>query len=146
MKLHTLLLVAVGCALSACGGSPQPVGLGQTQPGQSPVVSQAPLSVPPDFNLPPASAAPQPQQGTLAAAVPDTTLSSGEQALLQTAGAENPDPNIRKIVDQEATTGAAPSQDLTDKLAFWQSSALQPAAGTAPTIKRKSAGMLDGIF
>ena len=148
MKLHTLLLVAAGCALSACGQTKQTVGLGQTQPGQVPVVSQVPLSVPPDFNLPvSASSASQSQQGTVSATTPDATLSSGEQALLQTAGAANPDPSIRKTIDQEAAADATASPDLIDKLAFWQNSAVQPAtAGAAPTIKRKTNSTLGGIF
>ena len=144
MKLHTLLLVAVGCALSACGSSPQPVGLGQTQPGQSPQVSQLPLSVPPEFNLTvSASNAGQSQQGTATGTTPDTpdaTQSSGEQALLQTAGAANPDPNIRTTIDQEAESGAKPSQELSDKLAFWQGSGGQTASAGGATIQRKSKG------
>ncbi len=145
MKLRTLLPAVVCCALSACGGSPQPVGLGQAQPGQPPVVSQVPLSVPPDFNLPvTASNASQTQQGALPGTTPDASQSAGEQALLQTAGAANPDPNIRQTVDQEAIAGGGgASQELTDKLAFWQGSAVQPAA-TGASIKRKSKGW--GIF
>ncbi len=149
MKLRTLLLVAAGCALSACSGAKQPVGgLGQSAPGESTTVSQTPLSVPPDFSLPvTAASAAQHQPGTDSGAASDATQSSGEQALLQTAGASNPDPNIRTTVDQEATLGAPVSQDLADKLAVWQNSSLQPAtAGAAPTIKRKSKALIDSIF
>ena len=148
MKLHTLLLAAAACALSACGSSQQPVGLGQTQPGETPQVSQAPLSVPPDFNLPVSrSSAAQTLQGADSAATTDATQSSGEQALLQTAGASNLDPNIRKTIDQEATLGTPVNQDLSDKLSVWQNSFLQPATtGAAPTIKRKSKSMMDSIF
>jgi hypothetical protein len=147
MNLHVLLLVAAGCALCACSGPKQSVGLGQTAPGESTTVTQTPLSVPPDFDLPvTASNAGQTQQGTNSGTATDSAQSSGEQALLQTAGASNPDPNIRKTVDQEATLGAPLNQDLTDKLAVWQNSSLQPATtGAAPTIKRKSKAVL-GIF
>jgi len=148
MKLHTVLLVAAGCALSACGETKQPVGLGQAAPGESTTVSQTPLSVPPDFNLPvTASNAAQSQPGTDSGASPDATQSTGEQALLQTAGASSPDPNIRKTIDQEASLDSALSQDLTDKLAFWQNSSLHAVTtGATPTIKRKTKGMLDSIF
>ena len=148
MKLHILLLVTVGGALSACGASKQSVGLGQSAPGENPIYSEAPLSAPPEFNLPAqASSAPQPQQGTLADTSPVGAQSSGEQALLQTAGASSIDPNIRKTVDQEASLDAGVSQALRDKLAFWQNSALQPSTtGATPTIKRKTKGMFDGIF
>ena len=148
MKLHILLLVATGCALSACGATKQPIGSGQGAPGENATFSEAPLSVPPDINFTAqASSAPQPQQGTLTGTTPGATQSSGEQALLQTAGASSIDPNIRKTVDQEASLDAGVSQALRDKLAFWQNSALQPATtGATPTIKRKTKGMLDGIF
>ena len=148
MKLHILLLVAVGGALSACGATKQSVGLGQSAPGETPMFSEAPLSVPPDINFSAqASSAPQPQQGTLTDTTSGATQSSGEQALLQTAGASNLDPNIRKTVDQEASLDAGVSQALRDKLAFWQNSALQPSTtGATPTIKRKTKGMFDGIF
>lgn len=149
MKLHILLLVAAGCALSACGQTKQAVAVGgQTQPGASPEVSQAPLSVPPNYDMAatPSSAAPA-QQGTASGGTPDATQSSGEQALLQTAGASSPDPNIRKTIDQEATAGVATSQELMDKLAFWQNSAIQAATtGAAPTIKRRTKSVMDSIF
>ncbi len=150
MKLHILLLVAAGCALSACGQTKQAIGVGgQPAPGEAAQISQAPLSVPPNYDMAAtASNAAQPQPGPVAGGTPDATQSSGEQALLQTAGASNLDPDIRKTVDQEATAGVATSQDLMDKLAFWQSSAIQPAAtgAGAPTIKRKTKSLMDSIF
>ena len=190
MKLYTLLLMAAaGCALSACEQTKQAIGIGKNPPDEFQVVAQAPLSMPPDFNLPtPTPGAPRPQQGTaeteaqnallantsgaaggaLAGTTPDATQSSGEQALLQTAGASTPDPKIRTVVDQEAAADAAASQDLMDRLAFWrtpepsgtivdpqaeqqrlqQNAALgQPVTtGATPTIKRKKKALLEGIF
>ncbi len=186
MRLHTLLLVAAAaCALSACESAKQAIGLGKNPPDEFQVVAQAPLSMPSDFNLPtPTPGAPRPQEGSpelnaqnalLAntaaagtAAATDTTQTSGEQALLQTAGAGTPDPNIRNLVNQEAADETAASQGLLDKLAFWrepepagtivdpqgeqqrlqQNAALgQPVtAGATPTIKRKKKALLEGIF
>jgi len=74
-------------------------------------------------------------------------------AVLRRAGAAadgrrlQPDPNIRKTIDQEATPDAGTSKDLMDKLAFWQNSTLHPVtAGATPTIKRKTKSLLDSIF
>lgn len=149
MKLQILLLMAAGCALSACSGPKQAVSVGgQPAPGESARVSQAPLSVPPNFDMAATAAnAAQPLVGTGSGTTPDATQSSGEQALLQTAGASSPDPDIRKTIDQEATAGAATNQTLMDKLSFWQNSSLQPT-GAAPTIKRRtnSSSVLDSIF
>ncbi len=148
MKLHILLLVAAGCALCACSGPKAAVSVGgQPAPGESAQVSQAPLSVPPNFAMAATAAnASQPLGGTNSGSTPDGTQSSGEQALLQTAGAASPDPDIRQTIDKEAANDAGTSQALMDKLTFWQNSSLQPT-GTAPTIKRKTnASMLDSIF
>ncbi|HEY2889115.1 MAG TPA: DUF3035 domain-containing protein, partial [Dongiaceae bacterium] len=128
--------------------------------------------------------APRPQEGTASTmaqtallansaagaqpAQPDATQSSGEQALLQTAGASTPDPNIRTVVDQEASAETDASTSLLDKLIFWrtpdpagtivdptaeqqrlqQNAALgQPVTtGATPTIKRKKKALLEGIF
>lgn len=188
MKLHTLLLLAGACcAVSACEQAKQAIGLGKHPPDEFQVVAQAPLAMPPDFNLPtPTPGAPRPQEGSpelvaqnallsntasgaTTTAIADTTQSSGEQALLQTAGASTtPDPKIRTIVDQEAAAETASSQSLLDRLAFWrepdpagtiidpqgeqqrlqQNAALgQPVtAGATPTIKRKKKALLEGIF
>jgi hypothetical protein len=186
MKLHALLLVAAaGMALSACDAAKQAIGLGKNPPDEFQVVSQAPLSMPPDFNLPtPAPGAPRPQEGSpevtaqnalLAntsaagtAVTPDASQSSGEQALLQTAGAATPDPNIRTTVNQEAAAETEASQGLLDRLIFWhtpepagtivdpqaeqqrlqQNAALgQPiTTGATPTIKRRKKALLEGIF
>jgi len=188
MKLNTLLmLAAASMALTACEETKQAIGLGKHPPDEFQVVAQAPLSMPPDYDLPkPTPGAPRPQQGTAenlaenallantaagstgTVAADPATQSSGEEALLQTAGASSPDPNIRKVVDQEAAADVAASQSLMDKLAFWrtpepagtvvdpqaeqqrlqQNAALgQPVTtGATPTIKRKKKALLEGIF
>jgi hypothetical protein len=138
MKLKALvLLLAVGTALAGCESAKKAVGLGKNPPDEFQVVAQAPLSIPPDFNLPaPTPGAPRPQDGSpqvtaenallansaSGTAAPDTgaAQSSGEQALLQTAGATGADPNIRTVVNQEASAETAASQGLLDRLVFWR--------------------------
>jgi len=107
--------------------------------------------------------------GGAAPAVPGfQRRSSGEQALLQKAGAANVDPNIRIMVDRDSMQIADANKTLVDDLLFWrkpaepgviidankeserlkQNAALgkAPSDGDVPTIKRKSRGILDGLI
>ena len=194
-----LVLAALAVALPAlaggCSSVKEQLGLTKQSPDEFKVVSRAPLSMPPDYNLrPPTPGAPRPQEGTTrdqaANAVfqysgngsslqPDqippigegeseTAQSSGESALLQSAGASGVDPNIRQVVDSETTADEADSRTLADTLVFWRDpepygDVVDPAAeqkrlqenaalgkptteGETPVIVRKKRGMLEGIF
>ncbi|WP_119299929.1 DUF3035 domain-containing protein [Dongia deserti] len=192
-----LAALAVGLLLATggCSSVKQTLGLTKQSPDEFKVVSRAPLSMPPDYNLrPPTPGAPRPQEGTprdqAAAAVfqysttngavpadaippigegeAETAQSSGESALLQSAGASGVDPNIRRIVDAETAEDEADSRTLADTLTFWrdpepygevvdaaaEQKRLQENAalgnpvteGETPTIVRKKKGMLEGIF
>ena len=192
-----LLLAALAVSLPAlaggCSSLKEPLCLTKQSPDEFKVVSRAPLSMPPDYNLrPPTPGAPRPQEGTTrdqaAAAVfgypgaglqPDqippigegeaeAAQSSGESALLQSAGAGGVDPNIRSLVDSETAADQADSETLADTLVFWrdpepygdvidaeaeqkrlqENAALgQPVTtGETPVIVRKKRGMLEGIF
>ncbi len=138
MKVHTLILVlATAVAMTGCEAAKQAVGLGKNPPDEFQVVSQAPLSMPPDYNLPtPTPGAPRPQEGSPQVTAENALLanstagapsaeaassqSSGEQALLQTAGVTGADPNIRTEVNQEAAAETAASNTLLDRLVFWR--------------------------
>lgn len=186
MKFDALILIlTASVATAGCQAAKQAIGLGKNAPDEFQVVSQAPLSMPPDYNLPtPTPGAPRPQDGSPAVTAENailanstsgtlsgqavTSQSSGEQALLQTAGATSADPNIRRIVDQEASAETAASQTLLDNLIFWrtpepagtivdptaeqqrlqQNAALgQPVTtGATPTIKRRKKALFEGIF
>jgi hypothetical protein len=131
------LAVGIGVGLSACDSAKQALGMGKNPPDEFQVVTHAPLSMPPDFNLvPPKPGAPRPQEnsaqqlaqtallsnataGSLGAPA-ETSGSPGEQALLQNAGATGIDPNIRQEVDAEAATDREASQKLVDQLLFWR--------------------------
>ncbi len=192
-----VLLAAMAVALPAlaggCSSVKEQLGLTKQSPDEFRVVSRAPLSMPPDYNLrPPTPGAPRPQEGTTrdqaAAAVfgypgaglqPDqippigegeaeSAQSSGESALLQSAGAGGVDPNIRQLVDSETAEDEADSKTLADTLVFWRDpepygDVVDPAAeqkrlqenvalgkpvteGETPVIVRKQRGMLEGIF
>lgn len=197
MHRKSVLLVALAFALpvlaGGCSSVKEQLGLTKQSPDEFRVVSRAPLSMPPDYNLrPPTPGAPRPQEGTTrdqaAAAVfgypgvgmqPDqippigegeaeAAQSSGESALLQSAGAGGVDPNIRNLVDSETAEDEADSKTLADTLVFWRDpepygDVVDPSAeqkrlqenaalgkpvteGDTPVIVRKQRGMLEGIF
>ena len=152
--LIAALAVALPLATGGCSGVKETLGLTKQSPDEFKVVSRAPLSMPPDYNLrPPTPGSPRPQEGTPrdqaqqavlgipADAIPpigegeaETALSSGESALLQSAGATGVDPNIRQLVDTETAEDAADSREafahllraegdsktLADTLVFWR--------------------------
>ena len=118
-----------GClSLVACGGGERTLadrlGMGRQAPDEFQVVERAPLVVPPEFGLrPPEPGALRPQEGTtsqqaqralLGEALAPAPETSGQVALLQSAGADRADPNIRDVLTDE-TTGLAG----LDESRFW---------------------------
>ena len=187
--LIAALAVALPLAIGGCSGVKETLGLTKQSPDEFRVVSRAPLSMPPDYNLrPPTPGAPRPQEGTprdqaqqaVLGIAPDASppigqgeeseaaQSSGESALLQSAGATGVDPNIRQLVDTETAEDEADSKTLADTLVFWREpepygTVVDPAleqkrlqenaatgepvtAGETPTIVRKEKGALEGLF
>ena len=192
--LLAALAVCLPLATGGCSSVKETLGLTKQSPDEFRVVSRAPLSMPPDYNLrPPTPGSPRPQEGTPrdqaesavfqyanngglpADAIPpigegeaETAQSSGESALLQSAGASGVDPNIRQLVDSETAEDEADSRTLADTLTFWREpepygDVVDPAAeqkrlqenaalgnpvteGETPVIVRKKRGMLEGIF
>lgn len=142
LMLATALLPFI---LSGCESGKELLGLTKRSPDEFQVVSRAPLSMPPDYNLrPPAPGAPRPQEGTARDQAeqvvfgyqgrqlsPDqipsigegeqaSAQSAGESALLQSAGTAGVDPNIRKTVDLETSDDEAGSRTFIDSLIFWR--------------------------
>ncbi|WP_284123802.1 DUF3035 domain-containing protein [Parerythrobacter aestuarii] len=108
----TTSLILLGCAsmtLTACGGGGF---LNRDRPDEFAVQRQAPLVVPPDFNLePPSPGAPRPTEGTAAEQALDVLFggpaprSSVESAAISRAGSA--EPGIRsKIGDPDTNTVA----------------------------------------
>jgi len=129
--------LAVGTlVLAGCGGWRQTFGLDHAPPDEFTVVSQAPLTVPPDFNLRPprpGAARPQDMAANQAAAAAifgikqapgatrvDTAASASEGRLLAQAGAANAQPNIRAVLDSETRNLIAGDKRWVDRLIFWQ--------------------------
>lgn len=166
-----LALLAAPLLLGGCDTTREALGLTKKAPDEFAVVTKAPLVLPPAFALrPPEPGAARPQDvsaqdrartalglgGTPAAA---GDRSAAEMALLQQAQATNPDPDIRRKINEEYTQLAERDSSFVDRLIFWQSKE-QPALavdaakeaqrlrenaatgkpvteGTVPTIKRR---------
>jgi hypothetical protein len=175
-----LLIGALG--LSACSNAQRTLGLDPEAPDEFTVVSKAPLTIPPDFNLrppQPGAARPQEQDPTAraqAALVGDAQSTGtarstpGETALLQVARAQDADPNIRQVLNQETTQLAEREGGFVDRLlervrgSDDNADVVDPAeeerrlrqegasANTSaseqgtPIIRRKSRSILSGVF
>lgn len=104
-------VVAAAAATSGCGTISRAVGAAKTSPDEFRVVTQAPLTLPPDYSLrPPRPGEPRPQElapdaeahAALFGQDVAANASQGERVLVAQAGAEAVDPNIRDTVDFEA--------------------------------------------
>lgn len=126
-KLLPLLMLAP--ALAACGGS--------RTPNELAISRQAPLVVPPDFNLrPPRPGDPRPQEIDAQSQAIDALFgpgvqlpprTPGEQALLNAAGANRVTARIRATVADNGT-------QVTDKGAFLKQVLDAPAGDTDPAV------------
>lgn len=173
--------------LTGCGNTAKIFGLERNRPDEFAVVSRAPLSMPPEYRLrPPQPGAPRPQEGTApqraasvvfgngqvatgaGGVVAGGNISQGEGALLAHAGAGSADPNIRQVVNQEATDLLVAERSFIDRLLFWREPEdpavlVDPAAearrlqtnaalgeplneGEVPLIERRRRAPLEGIF
>lgn len=123
-----LILLTLGVT-TACSSAKNTLGLGKTTPDEFMVTKHAPLSMPPDYRLrPPTPGTPRPQeQATSEAAraallgqgMQAGTASTGEALLLQQTGSTSATPNIRALVDQEATETSDKNQSVANKLIGW---------------------------
>ena len=124
----TATLVVGALALSACSNASRTLGLDPAPPDEFTVVSKAPLTIPPDFNLrPPKPGAARPQEQTptaraQAALVGDAQPAAsapttpGETALLQVARAQDANPNIRQVLNTETTQLVERDSGFVDRL------------------------------
>jgi hypothetical protein len=134
-KFLCLAAFAGVLGLAACSGSDlsRTFGLTRDAPDEFQVTTRAPLSMPPNFNLPPPQpGAPRPQEltprqqaeaalvpGSINAQPGDASLSPGEQALVQESGPPAP-ANIRAEVNSDASL-TAENPNFVDRLMFWRS-------------------------
>lgn len=131
------VLVAVSALLAGCDTTKKVLGLEKRSPDEFAVYSRAPLSLPPDYNLrPPAPGETRPQEVNPTAqaeqalrgrtarnpqtAAPPSGSTAGVQALLRQTGGLNAVPNIRMLINEEATQLALENKRITDKILFWK--------------------------
>jgi len=123
------LLLASLALVAGCSKARSSLGLGRQSPDEFSVVRQAPLSMPPAFNLSqpkpgltrPQEVTPQEDARTLVMGkTEEGEPSSGETAFLALAGTEKADANIRALVDRETSGLLIADKNAIDKLIFWQ--------------------------
>ena len=131
MKKALLLssVVAASMSLTACAAFQQAAGMTKTVPDEFLVVSTAPLTVPPEYNLRP----PRPGQATPQELRPNqearvavfgegigSSASLGEQALIARAGAMAVDSAVRGQIDFNRADTLRKPRSIADRILFWQ--------------------------
>jgi len=143
--MRRLSLVLFGClvlplALSGCSSIKSVFTAQKTVPNEFDVVQNAPLAIPPDFNLRPPKPGAGPtqavsstsqakeaifragdQQAELPAAADQR--SAGEDQILRNAGAGKAEGDIRDVVNKEASEDRPLNKGFVDRLIFWRSDA-----------------------
>lgn len=146
--------VALPLAVSGCSQVKTAFGLEKQVPNEFDVVQNAPLAIPPDFNLRPPRPGAAPTQGesptvqakeTIFRAAgdkgpmsgADAKLSPGEDDILRAAGANGAPGDIRQVINQEDAEGHPFDKSFVDRVMFWrqdkqaQKEVLDPVKETA---------------
>jgi hypothetical protein len=135
-----LCLLLSASMLGGCESVANALGLSRSSPDEFQVVPRAPLEQPPDYNLrPPAPGSPRPQElqreqsasstvfgGASGVGAAAAGQSAGEQLLLQQAGADQAERDIRAIVDRENPGVVVGDRSFLDRLMFWQAEGGKP--------------------
>ncbi|MGE0741288.1 MAG: DUF3035 domain-containing protein [Hyphomonadaceae bacterium] len=120
-----MAVLAAATAASGCASVQRAIGATKVSPDEFRVVSQAPLTLPPDYNLrPPRPGEPRPQElepdaearAALFGQDVGANASVGERTLIVSAGAEAADPNIRDTIDYESQGVVRRSEGFVDRL------------------------------
>ncbi|MFN3816648.1 DUF3035 domain-containing protein [Brevundimonas sp.] len=122
-------ITAAAVVLTGCNSIRQGVGLERVTPDEFRVISQAPLSVPPEYGLrPPAPGQPRPAElapessarQILLGQRQAITRSAGEESLVAAAGAAQADPLARYVVDDEFGDLAHKEEGWANRVMFWR--------------------------
>lgn len=131
-----LAVLAAATAATGCSTVSRAVGASRAAPDEFRVVTQAPLTLPPDYNLrPPRPGEPRPQElepsqearAALFGQDVGQAATQGERALVVAAGAEAADPNIRDTVDFEGQGIVRRSEGFVNRVLAFGSSADESA-------------------
>ena len=171
-----LLAGGLALCLAGCGESvKRSFGLGKRAPDETSVVEQAPLELPPDFDLrPPAPGAERPQERAAGARAREIVVGAaaeeedaapadgaGARSLLARAGADEADPAIRDVLNREGPVLVAADPGFVEDLMFWRGEGPPPgdvvdpaaeaerldagAEGETPVIRRRDRAPLEGL-
>jgi Protein of unknown function (DUF3035) len=120
---------AVAIAVSACTNVRRAMGAEKVTPDEFRVVTIAPLTVPPEYNLrPPRPGEPRPEEIYPDQAARTALLGSsgnfegsdGEALLVARAGGGEADPFIRAIIDGETAGVVRKTRGFSDQIMFWR--------------------------
>lgn len=134
---HFLFALLMLPLLAACSDIKETVGLGRNVPDEFDVVSNPPLTIPPDYILRP------PQRGVAApaGAVPavaaaaqavgaaprdDAATTPGLAAFLSQSNAARAKPDIRATIDQESDGVVVKDKTFVDRVLLWKPAAVPP--------------------
>ncbi|MCW5724997.1 MAG: DUF3035 domain-containing protein [Maricaulaceae bacterium] len=138
MRRHALIgfIIAGSLVLGACGS----VRDTRVRPDEFRVVTIAPLTIPPEYNLrPPRPGELRPEEiypdqrarAALLGSGSQVTGSDGEALLIARAGASDADPFIREIIDGESASLVRKDSAFADRILFWRQLG-EPAAAERP--------------
>ncbi|MGP1274117.1 MAG: DUF3035 domain-containing protein [Caulobacterales bacterium] len=142
MRVHNIIAVAAMALVgaSACtSGVRQALGTERTAPDEFRVVTIAPLTVPPEYSLrPPAPGQLRPEdifpdqqaRRALFGEFTSENASRGEILLAARAGGADANPNVRALIDGETASVVRKNESFADRLMFWQSDTVVPAAAS----------------
>jgi len=132
-----LAVLAAATAATGCASVSRAIGATKVAPDEFRVVTQAPLTLPPDYNLrPPRPGEPRPQElqpseearVALFGEQVGQAASQGERTLVAAAGAGAADPDIRDTIDFESQGVVRRNEGFVDRvLSFGGSSAPRAA-------------------
>ena len=141
MRSRTLILTSLIALLgaSACSsGVRQALGTERTVPDEFRVVTIAPLTVPPEYNLRPPRPGElraedvfvdQQAQRALFGNVSDGSATDAEILFASRAGAAQANPSIRELIDGETAAVVRKRSAFADRVLFWQDDTYTPPAG-----------------
>lgn len=127
-KLALLTFAASTVALSGCASASKTLGLTKDAPNEFNILTNAPLIIPPEYNLRPPSPgessllenySQQAAREALLGEIDPTEPTQGEIILLTRAGVGRADQEIRLKIDGQNSVERK-SDSLTDRILFWR--------------------------
>lgn len=154
-KTITLLaMVAAAASASGCAAFGRAIGASKASPDEFRVVSQAPLTLPPDYSLrPPRPGEPRPQElqptdearQSLFGQDVGASATQGERQLVTAAHADATDPNIRDTIDFENQSIVHRNQGFVDQILAFGSSGGTTSAPLDPQAEQRRLAEQDSI-